>query len=554
MTSNTVSSGHNYTARATKGFAWNHLYKLTEFGMLNLFNMLIARHFGPEESVPYVVYTALGTIITAIAAFGIDGALLRFLPRVTSSVTSSRTDIITIGASGLRSFVRRMFALRMLIVAFILVCVALLFIILPSYSNYISLGTITLYAPYLLVFLAAQAVIAFSSCALTALLETRSLFITSIITRSVLVIIGVYLVVNHILAIDTAIVLHVLSAIATACILLYILFQKVNLHDVREEKRGIKRSLKTIVSDILHLLSYRNLLIVLTSPVMIYGLTTYGNDMLSAVLGRQPDILMLRAFYGENAKEVGVYNVTSLLLVVTEYVFFLGLGGAIVSIFSKLAHEDEKDGEGKYPRLLKARFELAGFQNIALLPLCGFMMLFAFHVVRVLYGDKYDASVLPFQIGLLLLALNVSLFTGGLAITSLVAIGKPRIPLYSRITWGAINVIGNVFLIKYYGVLGAVIGTNACNMLACATEDHFARKYIGSAIRYKPIFITTVVTILAASVSWYLDRALLPELNLIVRVCISGLLYFTLVYGIFWIVKLPEFVYLQRRILSLKTK
>lgn len=553
-----MSKTASYTTRATRGFAWNHLYKLTEFGLLNLFNMLIARYFGPEGSVPYVVYIALGTTISAIAAFGVDGTLLRYLPRITEIESGADAELESMGVTGLRSFVRRLFALRMFIVLIIILIVAIVLILLPSVSDTFSksLGSIAVYSPFLLLYLLAHSVIAFSTLALIALLETKLLFIVSIIVRSFLLGVGVYLVSIGTLEIGTAVFLHSISALIIAGSLLAMLFRVVNERETKQERRTIGLAAKRISGDVYRLFRFRNFTALLVTPVMVYGLTTYGNDMLSAILGRQPDILMLRGLYGEHAREVGLYNVASMILLVTEYIFFLGFGGALVSIFSKYAHEDEAEMNttSAYPRMTKARNEVAGFQYVALLPLCGFVFVFALQVIRLIYGTQYDDAALPLQIGIILLGINVAVFGGGLPITSLVAIGKPRLVLYSRITWGVVNLVGNFFMIKYYGVIGAIIGTNACNMLACATEDYFARKYIGKSIRYLSMLRIIGVTSICAGFIWYFDQKLLISLSSLMRLGISTVLYFSVIYVFFRILKLPEFVYLQSRIRSVVGK
>ncbi len=516
--------------------------------------MLIARYFGPEGSVPYLVYIALGTTISAIAAFGVDGTLLRYLPRITEVESGADKELEGMGVTGLSSFVRRLFAFRMFVVLLVITLVTIVFILLPmlfaTFSN--SLGSTTIYAPYLLLFLLAQSVIAFSTFALIALLETKVLFFISFLTRASLLGLGVFLVSETILTIETTIIIHVISAALGAICLLFILFRVINEREIDKGKRSLTHTVSQVTGDLLRLFRFRNLTALLVSPVMIYGLTTYGNDMLSAILGRQPDILMLRGFYGEHAREVGIYNVASMLLLVTEYIFFLGFGGALVSIFSKYAHEDEaeRNTTSAYPRMTRARGEIAGFQYITLIPLCGFVFVFALQVIRLIYGTQYDDAALSLQIGVILLAINVAVFGGGLPITSLVAIGKPRLVLYSRITWGVINLVGNFFLIKYYGVIGAIIGTNACNMFACATEDYFARKYIGISIRYLSMLRTVVLTSIIACFIWYIDNTLFLSLSTIYRLGIAAVLYFLVTYALFWILKLPEFVYFQTRLRS----
>jgi O-antigen/teichoic acid export membrane protein len=200
--------------------------------------------------------------------------------------------------------------------------------------------------------------------------------------------------------------------------------------------------------------------------------------------------------------------------------------------------------------MIRARQEVAGFQYITLIPLCGFVFVFAIQVIRLIYGIQYDDAAISLQIGIILLAINVAVFGGGLAITSLVAIGKPRLVLYSRITWGVINLVGNFFLIKYYGVIGAIIGTNACNMLSCATEDYFARKYIGNSIQYVSMLRIVTLTIITACFIWYLDDTLFLSLPALIRLGVSAGVYFLVTYVLFWILKLPEFVYFQTRLRS----
>ncbi|HEY6171827.1 MAG TPA: polysaccharide biosynthesis C-terminal domain-containing protein, partial [Candidatus Kapabacteria bacterium] len=119
-----------------------------------------------------------------------------------------------------------------------------------------------------------------------------------------------------------------------------------------------------------------------------------------------------------------------------------------------------------------------------------------------------------------------------------------------RITWGVINLVGNFFLIKYYGVIGAIIGTNTCNMLACATEDYFARKYIGNSIRYVSMLRIVALTSISAVFIWYLDQTLLFSLPTLLRLAVSAVIYFLVTYVLFWILKLPEFVYFQTRLRS----
>jgi O-antigen/teichoic acid export membrane protein len=548
-----LSNQHSYGRRATKGFAWNYLYKLSEFGLLNIYNIIIARFFGPEGSTPYVVYTALGTTISVLATIGVDGIMLRYLPRIVETERGATNDISSIGVNGLGSFVRRLFVFRLFTVAIVILLTAIAFLILPYFypSIALSLGTIVKFAPYLIIFLIAQAIIAFCSFTLIALLDIKMLFFTSITIRSIAIAVLGILYLNSQLGIEQAVRIHASSAVIIALVLIYVLYRVVSSRTVNrrsplETIRNIKEDLKKFA------LSPKFLKAFFISPVIIYGVTSWGNDILSAVLGKQPDILMMRAFFGEGSREIGIYNVASILLLLTEYLFLFGFGGTLVSVLSKVAHDDESTTiENKtpvYEQMTRTRKEVAGLQNILLIPLCGFMMTFAFLVVETIYGVHYADSVSLLQFGLVILAINVGLFGGGLQLTSLVAIGKVRLCFKNRLFWGIANLIGNFFLIQRYGALGAIIGSQLANALACITEEFFARKFIGPSVNYFSTLRVTVLVVALSFVSFFAVKYITPFSFTSGKLIFGGGIYIILVCGIFYLLKLPEFMGLLKRL------
>lgn len=538
-----MSTQSTYAQKASRGFAWNHLYKLTEFGLLNVYTMIIARHFGPEGSTPYLVYAALGTTISAVAAFGIEGVLLRFLPRITD--TTSDVDLFSIGATSIRSFVRRLFAFRIFVVVIIFFIVAIVIYLLPLFSPSVamSLGSIRNYGVYLIVFILAQGVVAFSTFAMIALLNTRRVFFLSLIGRSLLLLGGGIFLLQSSFTIEHAIQLHVASAIVNAALLLVCLRKEISWIEKSKVSSAPRHAISVFRDSIGFLWNPRATKFFLTSPIMLYGIAIWGSDLLSAILGRQPDILMIRAIYGENTLQVGLYNVASLLLIMTEYVFLLGLGGALVSILSKLAHDDESDssgGKANYVRMTKARKEVAGFQNVTLLPLAGFMAVFPLLVVRAIYGNKYDAAVELVRYGIIALIICVGLFGGGLQLTSLIAIGKERLVFKSRLFWGITNLIANYFLILHFGGLGAIIGTNLANASACMTEEYFARKYIGPSVNYLSTFRITLIVTIAAYSSYLIMNSISLEIGSMAKLLIAAGLYSSIVIGAYLLFRIPE--------------
>ena len=80
-----MTKERTFRERATRGFAWNYLYKLTELGLMNFYTILVVRHFGPEISAPYAVFAALCTTISILCAFAVDGVLLRYIQRISAN-------------------------------------------------------------------------------------------------------------------------------------------------------------------------------------------------------------------------------------------------------------------------------------------------------------------------------------------------------------------------------------------------------------------------------------------------------------------------------------
>jgi O-antigen/teichoic acid export membrane protein len=359
------------------------------------------------------------------------------------------------------------------------------------------------------------------------------------------------------LSIDGAIALYAFAAVVNAVLLLY----WVNRHVEHESKRELKVELEHLRRRVLDFVSKpSSIRIFMLLPFMLYGLTTWGNDVLSTVLGRQPDILMMRAMLGENARDIGLYDAAARLAQMSEYIFLFGLGGLLVSVFSELAYEDEQhplpQGENKrarlhYPRLLNGRREIAGFQTVATGPIFAFMLVFSPLVIQVVYGSKFAGAQELLFASLVLQAITVVVFGGGMHITSLVVIGKQRVVFVNRLCWGLLNLVANYFLIQSYGGLGAMIGTQFANAGACATESIFTARWIGQSLQ--PIRSLAILSIVTVSVLLtYLAACLLPPtIAPIIKLFIAALSMAILSIGGYTLFRIPEALNVLRKIRSL---
>jgi len=521
--------------RITRGFAWNHLYKLVEYGGITLYSILVVRKFGPELGGNYAVFQSLSGTLAMATAFAVDSVLLRYLPRITGGET--KFGHITI--EGVRPFVIDLLAFRVFITVVLSLLVAVAFWLLPAYnaSFATSLGSIQHIWPYIVLFLFGQCLVSFGTFTLIGLLQVKWVFYASVIARTTMIAAGTLLLMTDQLTLVSAVAVHGFAAMLCGLLLLY----WVNRVVAPETRSGLRRDVRNLASRFSTFLRKPgHVRAFVLTPFMLYGMTTWGSDMLSTILGRQPDILMMRAILGENARDIGLYEAAARIALMTEYVFLFGLGGTLVSVFSQFAHEDEKRGTGGYARLLQARRDIAGFQAVSTAPLFGFMVVFAPLAIHVAYGAPFAGAAPILMVSLAIQATVVVIFGGGMQITSLVSIGKERLVFKNRLVWGITNLIANFFLIKRFGAMGAIIGTNISNMGACATESIIASHYIGQSFQLKRVTSILLVVgtsvAISAGVSSQFPVTWLP----IVRFILSGILSAGLILLGYTVFRIPE--------------
>jgi|GEM_PF-2535009 len=529
--------------RITRGFAWNHLYKLIEFGGVNLYAILVARAFGPAVGGNYAVYLSISGTLAIFSAFAVDGVLLRYLPRLLGGERSFGETKV----EGIRPFLIELLAFRLLVSLLLALLVVVVLAILPNYSSGLaaSLGNIRGLWLYLTIFLLAQAVVAFSTNTLIGLLQTKWVFFASLISRFLLLGAGVFLFSTGRLSIDGAVAIHAFSSLLIAVLLLY----WVHRHVERASSKGLRVEFAHFRQRLLGFISKPSRVrIFLLMPFMLYGITTWGSDVLSTVLGRQPDILMMRALLGENARDIGLYDAAARLALMTEYIFLFGLGGTLVSVFSEFAHHDEQNSakqdrsirHAPYRRLWKARQDIAGFQNITTAPLFAFMLAFAPLALQVVYGGKFAGALPMLVASMILQSITVIAFGGGMQVTSLVVIGKERVVFMNRLSWGVLNLIVNYFLIQLYGGLGAMIGTQAADMGAVLTESILAARWIGQSLR--PLRTAAILAIAAGSalLTSYGAGFLSTSIPPLIRLLAAAATMAVLTMGAYVLFRIPE--------------
>jgi O-antigen/teichoic acid export membrane protein len=135
-----------------------------------------------------------------------------------------------------------------------------------------------------------------------------------------------------------------------------------------------------------------------------------------------------------------------------------------------------------------------------------------------------------------------------LQLTSLIAIGKERVVFKSRLFWGVTNLVANYFLILNFGGLGAIIGTNVANACACATEEYFARKYIGRSINYFSTLRIAVIVAGAGYCSYLIMNNIGLEIGSVAQLLIAAGIYSTIVIGAYLVFRVSEAINVFGRI------
>lgn len=110
------------------------------------------------------------------------------------------------------------------------------------------------------------------------------------------------------------------------------------------------------------------------------------------------------------------------------------------------------------------RGDMAGFADLVrktihftakfIWPLWVYLVVFADRVIPALFGEGYDASVQPFRIYLMMMPLRIALY-GAIAI----ALGRPRVVLWSAAGALLLNAVLNVILVTRMGLAGPAIAT-----------------------------------------------------------------------------------------------
>jgi len=226
-------------------------------------------------------------------------------------------------------------------------------------------------------------------------------------------------------------------------------------------------------------------------------------------------VLFLAGFKSE--AEVGIYSVASRMVAAIILVV-----GAVYRVFlpsfSTLIEEDERKDYV---------YTVIKYLGIITIPLSLGGIAVSYNIIEFLYSSEYSSASIPFQI----LLLNVVIVgIGSIFGTVLLAIGK--IKYYSlSITGGAgVNIILNIFLIPYLGVIGASISAVAAQLTVSITSFLLYKKYCDQNFKFR-LNRVMVASLVMCGICFFLGTILLWPLYISVPVGILVYIGLLLLFG-----------------------
>jgi len=180
--------------------------------------------------------------------------------------------------------------------------------------------------------------------------------------------------------------------------------------------------------------------------LVIFSLPLLGTVMLQTII-LWTDTLMLGSFM--SSANVGVYNVS------TDLARFISFPlNALLFIYMPVI-------AGLYAKRnfneIKINFSIiTKWLCSATLPLFILMFLFSESIIEILYGSNYVSGATALRI--LSLGVIINNFVGPCGVT-IVAMGRPRFIMFATLFTAMLNIILNVVLIPFYGIIGAAIAS-----------------------------------------------------------------------------------------------
>jgi len=407
-----------------QGFAWNHAAKITEYVLLYIFSVVVARSLGPFANGLYATLVSISQLLLTFSSVAFDLALNRFVPQFVESEAK------------VAYLFRQLLTVK--IILLVVLCVVLFF----SWNFVGAWFSLTSPAGFYLTFVIALGCLRAISSSFAALwisqLQPKMMFVVN--SSSVLL---------QILAVQLTMTNHSDVRIVFLIVLLGSLFTTAA-----------------------YIVGGRKYFRITPERIPLHRVRSFigwlwANALVAYVYGKQGDIMLL-SYFAIAKTSIGFYDVASSLSMLPGFIVAAGLSGISVSMFSRLTASQPT----KVPVFWA---KLSSFLTRLTIPVYCFMLVYSSNVIAFLYSGVYSAAAQLLQM-FLVARIAARLFGGGENLDVLLNLNAERPAVILGIGCGAMNLALNLVLIPHLGVTGAVLGTGITTVFMDASTWFLLRR------------------------------------------------------------------------------
>lgn len=450
-------------------YFWNQLNKVVEFAIVFITSIVIARGLGPNNYGVYAAVNSFAGLFILFASFGFEQIINAQIPK-----------FIVSGQFGESLYILK----KLMIFRLLTLCVS--YVLLNMFAEVISVAMhmegMTLYLQLIAFYVVLTGSSSLLFYMLIAQLKMKQIAIVNISSKALKLIFSFIL-----LRLGFSISGLILLAIGLSLFELafYYIFLK---------KTYTAPSIKVDLN-----------------PYKSLGANFWIISIVNYFLERQIDIIILGLF-AVPASQIAFYGLSATLTTTISVLTISGLGGVSLTAFSSIHEEKGELALGKSWEML------VKFTTLMSVPLTVFTIIFAEQIILYVYSTKYLPAA-HFLRWISIYMLFSRIMGGGANITALYASHREKTALNIRIGFGAINVIMDIVLIKYMGVLGAVLATGTSLLCANFIEYLFLKK----TLNVKLPALSALKVVCASVVSGFICTWL-PITN-ILSIFLAGILF-----------------------------
>ena len=434
-----------------QGFAWNHAAKITEYFLLYVFSVIVARTLGPFANGTYATLISISQLLLAFSSVTFDLALNKYLPQF----SESRAKI--------GYLVRRLLTAKVAVLAVLTVVLVVGWDTIQRWFDIHSPAAS--YLTFIIALSLFRAVSSFFVAICVSTLRPKAVFVINTATLMLQIIAVEVLVAGG-------------SGISP------ILFIVV---------------IGSLVSAVAYLITGRNYLVVKAEKVSMKPVVSFMgwlwiNAFIAYVYGKQGDVAML-SFFSVSKESVGFYDVASSLSLLPGFMIAAGLSGISLSIFSRLSKEGQSS-------VVPFWTQLSSFLTRVTIPVYCFVAVFAGSIISVLYSGEYAESTLLVQV-FVISRIVARLFGGGENFDAMLSVDAERQAVSVGIVGGIINILLNILFIPILHVMGAVLATSITTLAIDGSMWLLLKRRLGAPLlvgNWMKSLLVGILPVLAARI------------------------------------------------------